>query len=344
MMAEIRSRPYIILIILAVIAIAVVLTNLPDKEETVPAQSSRESVSEVDDVAAVPTAKATRVPVNDIEDVTPTPVKKITLRSANDAGRVPQRGSVDRDMSSPNELTQSASPVPVDGPHPPLMIRWSNWQPEFGSALVYAREFDLDGMLRLQEPVDKMLMVTSYAELERLMMRADELQAAGVTIVGLNTENGPQMTPHEEMETLDSPDPDVNVVARAARLATQHGFDVLWGPVRLTADNVSDASIRTMLQAGVTGLALQEQKFIEVQPAQERLAEVNRTRERYLQLAQEEAIANFTFHVQIMPQRCPDLSNCVAFVLGLEDIPIDSLAIWSNGPIPPAFIAAVRHY
>jgi hypothetical protein len=224
------------------------------------------------------------------------------------------------------------------------MVRWFNWLPEFGPALVYAREQDLEGMLRMQGPVDKMLMVTSYSELEHLMERADELQAAGVTIVGLNTESGPEITPREEMETLDSPDPNVNIVARAARLATQNGFDILWGPVRVTADKVSDASIRTMMEAGISGLALQEQKFIEVQPAEERLVEVNRTRERYLQLAQEAGVDNFTFHVQIMPQRCPDLSNCAAFVLGLEEIPVDSIAIWSNGPIPLTFIAAIRHY
>ena len=233
------------------------------------------------------------------------------------------------------------APLSSDG-HLPLMIRWSNWLPEFGPALVYAREQDLDGMLRLEGPLDKMLMVTSMGELERLMVRANELRAAGVTTVGLNTENGPGMTPAAEMQTLNNPDPQVNFVARAARLATENGFAVLWGPVRRTVDTLSDATVRTMMEAGVRGLAIQEQKFIETQPAQARLQAVNQTRARYLRIAGELGIEDFTFHVQIMQQRCPNLDNCVTFVQLLEEIPVHSIAIWSNGPIPPSFVSAIR--
>lgn len=226
------------------------------------------------------------------------------------------------------------------GDHLPLMVRWSNWQPEFGPALVYAREQDLTGMLRMDAPVEKMLMVTSYAEASRLMERAEELKAAGVTIVGLNSENG--LTPGNEMQTLDSPDPDTNLVARVAKLATQNGFSFIWGPVRRTTDTVTDEVVRVMMAAGMSGIALQEQKFIETQPAQTRLTEVNRTRERYLRLADELGLDHFSFHVQIMHERCPNLGNCVTFVQMLEDIPVDSIAIWSNGPIPPSFVTSIR--
>lgn len=277
-------------------------------------------------------------------DDKPALFEQSAMDSIEDIGGGISVKSADSDILSLTESKQIDVLSQTTGDHRPLMIRWSNWRSEFGPALVYAREWDLEGMLRLQGPVEKMLMVTSYAETERLMMHADELLAAGVTIVGLNTEEGPEMTPHEEMDTLDIPDPNTNVVARVAKLVTDHGFDVIWGPARLTADSVSDAAIGTMLEAGMSGLALQEQKFIEVQPAQLRLAEVNRTRERYLRLAQEQAVEEFTFHVQIMPQRCPDLNNCADFVVGLEDIPVDSIAIWSNGPIPLGFISAIRHY
>jgi hypothetical protein len=227
-----------------------------------------------------------------------------------------------------------------DGEHLPLMIRWSNWQPEFGPALVYAREQDLAGMLRMDGPVQKMLMVTSYEETERLMSRADELHAAGVAIVGLNTENG--LTPSGEMQTLNNPDPAVNIVARVARLATEAGFEVIWGPVRNVTDSISDEVIRVMMNAGVSGLALQEQKFIEVQRAEVRLSAVNETRQRYLRLATEVGLDSFAFHVQIMHQRCPDLENCITFVQMLEEIPVSSIAIWSNGPIPPSFVEAIH--
>lgn len=193
-------------------------------------------------------------------------------------------------------------------------------------------------------PVIKMLMVASYDETSRLMQRADELHAAGVTIVGLNTENGPGMTPPEEMETLFNPDPNVNVVARVAQLATENGFSVMWGPIRNVTDRVSDDVIRTIITAGVRGLAMQEQKFIETQPAQERAQAVIQTRDRYLTLARDMSVDDFSFHVQIMHQRCPDLDNCVEFVRLLEAIPVNSIAIWSNGPIPLEFVEAIRGY
>jgi len=224
--------------------------------------------------------------------------------------------------------------------HLPLMIRWSNWRPEFGPAFVYAREADLEGMLELDGPLEKMVMVASYDELARLMNYANELQAAGVTTVGFNTENG--MTPGNEMQTLNSADPDVNIVARAARLASEQGFKVVWGPIRATTDEISDGAVLAMIESGMSGLAIQEQKFIENQPASARLTAVNRTRERYLALASRAGRDDFSFHVQIMQQRCPDLNNCVQFVEGLEAIPVDSIAIWSNGPIPVDFVDAIR--
>lgn len=230
----------------------------------------------------------------------------------------------------------------LSGDHLPLMVRWSNWRPEFGPAYVYARERDLDGMLNLDAPVEKMLMVTSYDEVQRLVRQSDQLKAAGVTTIGFNSENGTGMTPANEMRTLNSVDPNVNVVARAAKLATESGFNVMWGPVRMTVDSLSDEAIRTMIAAGVGGLAIQEQKFIESQDANTRLSAVLKTRERYLRLAQAEGVEEFTFHVQIMHQRCPNLPNCVTFVEGLESIPVDSIAIWSNGPIPVEFVDAIR--
>ncbi len=226
--------------------------------------------------------------------------------------------------------------------HLPLMLRWSNWRPEFGPAYVYAREADLNGMLGLQGPVKKMIMVTSYAEAERLLRFADDLKASDVTTIGFNTENGAGMTPGDEMQTLNSADPTVNIVARVAALASEQGFEVLWGPVRAMTDQVDERAILTMIEAGVSGLAIQEQKFIETQSAASRLAAVNRTRQRYLDLARRAGRDDFSFHVQIMQQRCPDLDNCVEFVEGLEAIPVDSIAIWSNGPIPVGFVNAIR--
>ncbi|MCO5194610.1 MAG: hypothetical protein M9930_15190 [Anaerolineae bacterium] len=232
--------------------------------------------------------------------------------------------------------------IPDAGGTLPLMIRWSNWRDEFGPSIVYARESDLNGMLRMSGPVTKMVMVTSYGEAERMMARADELQAAGVTAIGLNTENGQGMTPGNEMQTLNSSDPNVNIVARVARLVTENGFSMLWGPVRRVLDTTSDATIRTMLESGVSGIALQEQKFIETQSAGSRAQAVQQTISRYQSIADQAGSGDLSFHVQIMQQRCPNLSNCVDFVTMLAEMKIDSLAIWSNGPIPPDFVRTVR--
>ena len=168
--------------------------------------------------------------------------------------------------------------------HLPLMIRWSNWRPEFGPAYVYARERDLNGMLDLNAPVEKILMVTSIDEVQRLMRQSDQLKAAGVTTIGFNSENGTGMTPADEMSTLNSADPAVNVVARAAQLAAANDFEVMWGPVRRTVDTLSDDAIRTMIAAGVGGLAIQEQKFIESQDASIRLSAVPFVRYPFLEL------------------------------------------------------------
>lgn len=249
---------------------------------------------------------------------------------------------IERKAVMADDLGGNPASIQRSRDHLPLMVRWSNWRPEFGPAYVYARERDLNGLLDLNAPVEKMLMVASYDEVQRLVGQADQLRAAGVTILGFNSENGIGMTPPDEMRTLNSADPDVNVVARAAKLATENGFEVIWGPVRNTVDSLSDEAIRTMIAAGVTGLAIQEQKFIETQAADIRLSAVLRTRERYLRLAREEGIEDFTFHVQIMHQRCPNISNCVTFVEGLEAIPVDSIAIWSNGPISVDFVKAIR--
>ena len=245
------------------------------------------------------------------------------------------------DPAAPAVIDPDAGSI-VSHDHLPLMVRWSNWRPEFGPAFVYAREADMNGLLNLEGPVEKMIMVTSYEELQRLMRFAGELQVSGVTTVGFNTENGAGMTPGDEMNTLNSADPDVNIVARAARLATSNGFDLIWGPVRHTVDDMSDAAVLSMIGAGVSGVAIQEQKFIETQPADARLAAVNRTRQRYLSLAERAGVEDFSFHVQIMQERCPNLENCVEFVEGLEAIPVDSIAIWSNGPIPVDFVNAIR--
>jgi hypothetical protein len=265
---------------------------------------------------------------------------QVSRPNQSDAAAAAQQQQQEFDRGS--ESTSRDVVIPDAGDDLPLMIRWSNWQPGFGPAIVYAREQDLNGMLNLNGEVTKMVMIASYAEAERMMARSAELQAAGITTIGLNTENGQGMTPPNEMQTLNNPDPSVNIVARVAQLVTENGFSMLWGPVRNVLDSTSEATIKTMLESGVNGIALQEQKFIENQPANSRIQAVQATIGRYQSIADQAGVGDLTFHVQIMQQRCPNLSNCVQFVDMLGDLAVDSLAIWSNGPIPADFVSSIR--
>jgi hypothetical protein len=165
-----------------------------------------------------------------------------------------------------------------------------------------------------------------------------------VTTIGYNSEGG--LTPSDEMNELNNSNPAVNPVARFAATADSHGFTTIWGPIRVTADNVSDQAILAMFGAGLDGVALQEQQFINHACVDDRTTAVLATTTRYRNLA-----GNHPIHVtvQIMPSTCLDgdtfaqnnqaqcgpasstrYFHCDGFVDAVAPH-VDSIAIWAMG-------------
>ena len=207
----------------------------------------------------------------------------------------------------------------------------------------YDQQLDLLGQIDADD-VTKIVMLSSWTTLESVLTPdgVAALQAAGVEGFGYNTEG--MMTPPAQMQALDDPT-DANPVAIFATLAAAEGFWTVWGPIRFTADAVSDAAISAMIAGGVRGVALQEQQFIESACVPERVAAVEATAERYRALA---ADPDFEVHVQVMPSRCSNGDDFAVAQCGMSpnhapfahceassaDIAptIDAMAIWASAP------------
>ena len=193
--------------------------------------------------------------------------------------------------------------------------------------------------------VTEMVMFSSHVTMTSTLARPGELerlQNAGVTVLGYNTEGF--MTPAGEMNSLNSSSAQDNAVARFASIASDNGFESIWGPIRLVVDQVPDAAISTMDSASLNGVAMQEQRFIEGSCVADRSAAVSASAARYRSIAGDD----FSVTVQIMPTRCdagdsygiqncgldaqsPRFSHCRGLV---EEIApdIDYLAVWASGP------------
>jgi len=214
---------------------------------------------------------------------------------------------------------------------------------------VYAQEIStLEGIQDTQ--VEKMVMFSSNVTLNEKLSDPTHVQALltmGVTTIGYNSEGG--LTPQAEMDDLGSTDPGVNSVARFAAFAAARGFRTIWGPIRVTADNVSDAAISVMFDAGLGGVALQEQQFINHSCVADRAAAVQTTATRYRTLAAQAGASPIHVTVQVMPSTCLEgdtyaqnnsatcgtlpstrFAQCDAFVDAIA-ADVDSIAIWAMG-------------
>jgi hypothetical protein len=209
-------------------------------------------------------------------------------------------------------------------------------------------------LAQIHDPgVQKMMMFSSVKTAQAKLSDAGnvaQLKGAGVTGLGYNSEG--DKTPASELQNL------TQAVVQFAQLAQQHGFQAIWGPIRSTAEKMSNAAYSQMISAGLDGIGLQEQKFIESSCVAQRSGAVKALSARLKPLS---SAASFQVQVQIMPSRClngdsyavkqcgtsgPKFHHCQAF--GDQIAPfVDSLAIWASSPSDNAelvpLIHALRH-
>jgi hypothetical protein len=230
--------------------------------------------------------------------------------------------------------------------HRPFMVYAWATNPALSNPNRYALELAILESID-DEDVEEYVMFSSYQTLDQKLSQPghpDELRDIGVTGIGFNSEGG--MTPSEEMNSLSSTNPQTNAVARFAAIAGEDDFPTIWGPIRVTADNVPDGALEAMFGAGLAGVGLQEQRFIESACVPNRVTAVEQTANRYRQIAANHGI-DAHVNVQIMPSRCLTGDNyaqsqcsstindrfdhCAEFVAEIED-EVTSYAIWASGP------------
>lgn len=217
---------------------------------------------------------------------------------------------------------------------------------------MYSKELSTLGSIK-DTQVTKMVMFSSFKTLSAKLGATGhvaQLKQLGVTGLGYNTEG--DKTPASEMQNL------AGAVSQFAALAQKHGLQALWGPIRATVDQISDTALTQMINAGLDGVGLQEQKWIEAACPQQRVTAVKATSARLKKLAGGKP---FDVQVQIMPSRCINgdaygkqhcggsgktFAHCVTFSDQIKPA-VDSMAIWASGPqdnsqlVP--LIKALRH-
>jgi hypothetical protein len=244
-------------------------------------------------------------------------------------------------ISAQNYLTYQPQ---LKGKYPFQVYGWASDPSLSANPANYDRQ--LNDLAQISDSgVTKGIIFTSWRTMEAKLLQpghADYLKSIGVKSFTYNTEG--ELTPADEMSGLTSGDPAQNSVAIFTRIAENYGFKAVWGPIRSTADNVPNAAVQVMLDAGLSGLGMQEQKFIEAACVADRVAAVRNTITRYKSLANGRP---FTFNVQVMPTRCVngdsyaqsncsqeninyEYRHCEEFVNEIQAL-IDSLAIWANG-------------
>jgi len=268
------------------------------------------------------------------------------------------------DTSTPTAVTPTDTPEPTVTPTPAPQAnvislsaqafnvyegQLTGLGPFVAYAVVNEQNYEqrLRGIENAQSPeiIGKVLAFGSRAFMESKIADAQRWHNAGVTTLSYNTENS--ITPVDEMNDL------YNSVGLFATKADAYGFRSTWGPIRVKLDNVPDTVAQAMIASGLDGIGLQEQKPIENQCVEDRIAAVEATVSWWQGLAG----PDFGAVAQVVPNRClngdtygeqscsEDIQNpydhCVMFVHGIWPV-IDAVSIFSNGPDLVDLIIALR--
>lgn len=224
---------------------------------------------------------------------------------------------------------------------PFLTYAWAT-DPALRDSSRYSKELHL--LQNIEEPsVGEMVVFSSHVTLASKLAEprhVQRLKALGVKHLGYNSEGS--MTPGDEMQGLESGSRQTNPVARFADLAESQGFTTVWGPIRATLDTLSDESVAAMAAAGLDGIVIQEQKYIEHACIEDRAAAIRQTAGRYRHIAG----PAMRVYVQIMPGRCLNgdryaarhcgttparFGHCAGLLAALAG-DVDGYAIWASGP------------
>ena len=273
----------------------------------------------------------------------------------------------DRDVVDPTPTPIPTLPPASSRSELPVMISAYNYQPGYGSDSVpiyaygwftdrsvegmseSAKASQLQSQIQQMKSMDaiKLMMTSSYATTQWMLENyAQDLKDAGITIIGYDMELSVG-TPSTEINTMHTAS-DQNSVVRLVNLAKQYGFKVIWGPIRLNSilagkESQRAEAVRLMKEAGLTGVAFQEQQFIESQTAEARRDAVIADVTAYKAITGD----NFEIYVQVMSSRCGSQpwSNCMQFLDYIAPH-ITGVAIWASGGSDtenlPAFINAIR--
>lgn len=259
----------------------------------------------------------------------------------------------------PTNIPTIANPTATSNParsHLPVAIDYGSYADsynQFPPTYLYAmmnRTYNaqgtqrgIQGLSQINGNVVKMIMISEYNALEQILQNhGQELRAAGVTWIGYNAERDGR-TPASELDAIFSPDPSVNVINKMGRLADQHGFKLMLGPVtpmwneyfrRTDRDRIAQAMIGD--NCYLDGIAFQEQKQISRTNKAERAQIISERTAFFRGHAQQ--CPEFESMVQLMSSWCQQNSTweeCRAYYHLLKDLEgpsrVNSLAIWASG-------------
>ncbi|MCR4263423.1 MAG: S8 family serine peptidase [Candidatus Roizmanbacteria bacterium] len=271
---------------------------------------------------------------------------------------LPDEGDTDVPTPTPTPFSPATSRAEL-----PLMLGADHYQTAYKPVYSYGWFTDrsVEGLSdsekasRLQQQIDQMrsqdaikiMMTSSYATTQWMLENyAQDLKDAGITIIGYNMELAVG-TPESEINAMHRAD-ETNSVVTLTRLAKQYGFETIWGPIRANTtlagkeSQLGDA-VRLMKDAGLRGVAFQEQKFIETQTAEARRDAVIADVAAYNTIMGDD----FEVYVQVMSSRCGSQpwTNCMQFLDYIAPH-ITGIAVWASGGSDsenlPAFINTIR--
>lgn len=188
-------------------------------------------------------------------------------------------------------------------------------------------------------------MISSSSDLQYALSRyGDDMRRYGVTWIGYDAELSVGTTP-TELSSAYSADFNSNDVAKAASMARDAGYGFIYGARRQDMDGFIRNSqpipaVSLLVQSGLTGIALQDQKPIATQSAKQRYDAALYTINAFRTVG-----PNLHVTIQLMDgiDRCGfSTTKCAEYVRLFSTIPNTSLGVWPTGSDMSSFVRAIN--